>query len=180
MADFMDIVRQRRSIRWYTDEPVSEEALNTILEAGRWAQSWANTQCWEVIVLRDPAVKQAVQGAIPEGNPSHRAVAAAPVLLAVCARMRRTGFYHGEACTKYGDWFMFDLGIFTQNIALAAHALGLGSVVLGLFDQDAAKQALDVPEGFEVVALIPLGHPAQTPAPPPRRELQEFVHYDKF
>lgn len=180
MTDFMDIIKQRRSVRWYKDEEVSEEALNTVLEAGRWAQSWANTQCWEVVVIRDPAVKQELLAAIPEGNPSLRAMTAAPVVLGLCAKLGRAGFYKGRSTTKFGDWFMFDLGIFTQNIALAAHALGLGTVVLGLFDQDKAKAVLRVPEGCELVALMPLGHPAQVPAAPPRRELETLVHQERF
>lgn len=180
MAELMEAIKDRRSIRWYSDEPVSEASLAAILEAGRWAQSWANTQCWEVVVIRDPAVREAIQKTIPDGNPSHRAASTAPVLLAVCGRLGRSGFYHGAACTKFGDWFMFDLGIFTQNVALAAHGQGLGTVMLGVFDQDAAKQVLGLPEGYEVAVLMPVGHPLQVPAAPPRRELAGFVHYDTF
>ena len=67
-----------------------------------------------------------------------------------------------------------------KNIALAAHASGLASVVLGLFDQDAARKALCVPEGYEVVSLMPLGYPDDAGRPPKRRETGEFCHWDGF
>jgi nitroreductase len=75
---------------------------------------------------------------------------------------------------------MYDLGIATQSLCLAAHDLGLGTVIAGLFDHDKAKEILGVPDGYEVVSLIPLGYPAKTPSSPKRREVEEFTHYDTF
>ena len=180
MADFMDIITQRRTVRRFEDQPVPDDALATVLNAARWAQSWANTQCWEIVVVRDPAVRKAIEAAVPEGNPALRCIASAPVLLAICGRLGTSGYYKGQAVTKFGDWFLFDLGIATQNMALAAHALGLGSVVLGLFDHGQAKAAVGLPEGYELAALMPMGYPAKTPTAPPRREVSEFVHEDRF
>ena len=180
MADFMDIIKNRRSIRRYQDKPIPDELLNGILEAGRWAQSWANTQCWEIVVVRDDAIKEALQNTLPEANPGRKCLAQAPVVLAVCGKLESSGYYKGNVTTKFGDWFLFDLGIVTQNMALAAHALGMGSVVLGLFDHDAAKQVLDVPEGCELATLMPLGFPEGEVKTPPRREVSEFVHQDRF
>jgi nitroreductase len=75
---------------------------------------------------------------------------------------------------------MFDLGIASQNLCLAAHHLGLGTVMVGLFDQDQAKAILNVPEGYELVLLIPLGYPAKKSSAPNRRPVREFTHYDSF
>ncbi len=75
---------------------------------------------------------------------------------------------------------MFDLGLATQNLCLMAHDLGLGTVIVGLFDHDGAKQILNVPAGYELVVLIPMGYPAKTPSAPERREIEEFTHYDIF
>lgn len=180
MTGFMDIIRGRRSIRRYRDEMLGESELGELLEAARWAQSWANTQCWEIILVRDPAVKQALRDAIPEGNPGQRCVEQAPVVFVVCGKRRVSGFYQGNALTRLGDWMLFDLGILTQNVALAAHALGLGSLVLGLFDHDSVRQLLGVPEEYEVVTLMPIGYPAGEPAAPPRRSIAEFTHYERF
>ncbi|MBP8129686.1 MAG: nitroreductase family protein [Candidatus Hydrogenedentes bacterium] len=180
MTQFMDIIRDRRSIRRYRDEAVGETQLAELMEAARWAQSWANTQCWEIIVVRDPSVKRALQESVPEGNPGWRCIESAPLLLVVCGKRRVSGFYHGNAVTRFGDWLLFDLGILTQNIALTAHALGLGTLVLGLFDHDSARQTLGVPEEYEVVTLMPLGYPAGDVKAPPRREASEFTHYERF
>lgn len=181
MQDFMNIVRGRRSVRKYEAREVPDEALAAVLESVRWAQSWANTQCWEVVVVRDPAVKAELQATLPpKGNPAVGAMVQAPVLLALCGKLKSSGYYKDQVTTKFGDWFMFDLGIACQNICLTAHALGLGTVVVGLFDHDKAKAVLNVPAGHELVVMIPLGYPAKISAAPNRRELSEFTHPDRF
>ncbi len=181
MTDFMEVIRARRSVRKFEDRPIPEEFLDTILEAVRWAPSWANTQCWEIVVVRDPDGKKRLRGALPaKGNPAAGAVAAAPVVLAVCARKKESGFYKGEAVTKFGDWLLFDLGIATENLCLAAHHLGLGTVVVGLFDHDRAAEVLGLPENVEAVVLVPVGFPAKTPSAPKRREISAFVHQERF
>jgi nitroreductase len=181
MPEFVEIVKTRRSIRKYEDRNVPPETLDTILEAVRWSPSWANTQCWEIVVVRDPAVKQRLQASLPpKANPAAGAMVQAPVVLALCGRLKRSGYYKDQVTTKFGDWFMFDLGIACQTICLTAHALGLGTVVVGLFDHDRAKAVLNVPEGYELVAMIPLGFPAKISSAPNRREMAEFTHQDSF
>ena len=181
MAEFMDIVKGRRSVRKYDAREVPDETLNTILEAVRWAPSWANTQCWELAVVRDRAIKEQLQATLPpKGNPAHGAIVQAPVVVALCGRLKSSGYYKDQVTTKFGDWFMFDLGIACQTICLAAYALGLGTVVVGLFDHDKARAVLKVPQGHELVALIPLGYPARISSAPNRREVTEFTHQDTF
>jgi len=181
MPSFMDIIRTRRSVRKYEDAPVSDDNLNTVLEAVKWAPSWANTQCWEIIVVKDPAIKQQLQATLPaKGQPATQAVVQAPVLLAVCGKLESSGYYKGQVTTKFGDWFMFDLGIACENLCLAAHSLGLATVMVGLFDQDKAKEILQVPAGYELAVLIPLGYPAGKTAAPKRREVAEFTHSNLF
>ena len=180
MAELMEIIKGRRSVRRYQERQIPEADLNTILEAIRWAPSWANTQCWEVITVRDPTIKQKLQETLSLGNPATKAMVEAPVVLALSGKLKVSGFYQGQATTKLGDWFMFDLGIATQNLCLAAYYLNLGTVIVGRFDQDKAKEILRVPDGYEVVTLIPLGYPAKEGRAPGRRELTEFVHDDMF
>jgi nitroreductase len=180
MADIMEIIQGRRSIRNYQDQPVPEEALNKILEAVRWSPSWANTQCWEIVVVKDQETKQKLQATLPPTNPANKAMLEAPIVLVICGQLQKSGYYKGQITTKFGDWFLFDLGIATQSICLEAHSLGLGTVVVGLFDQNKAKEALGVPEGYELVTMMPLGYPAKEPAVLKRREVGEFVHTDKF
>ncbi len=181
MQSLMDIIKTRRSVRKYEDTPVDDDKLNTVLDAVKWAPSWANTQCWEIIVIKDPAIKQKLQDCLPpKGQPASKAVVQAPVLLAVCGKLESSGYYKGQVTTKFGDWFMFDLGIACQNLCLAAHGLGLGTVMVGLFDHDKAKNVLNVPDGYELAVLIPLGYPAKETSAPKRREVQEFTHSNTF
>ena len=180
MAELMDIIKERRSIRRYQEKEVPEEALNEVLESVKWSPSWANTQCWEVIVVKDTATKEKLHETLSKTNPARKAVLQAPLDLVLCGKLKSSGYYKGEVTTKHGDWFMYDLGLATQNLCLAAHALGLGTVITGLFDHDKAKAILGVSEGFEVVSIIPLGYPAKGSAAPKRREISEFTHYEKF
>jgi len=180
MADFMEIVQGRRGIRRYQDREIPKEDLTAILEAIKWSPSWANTQCWEVIVVKDSAIKKKLQETLSPNNPASDAIMDAPVVIALCGKLQSAGYKKGESTTKFGDWFMFDLGIAAQSLCLTAHSLNLGTVIVGLFDHDKAKKALQVPEGFEVVSLIPVGYPAKEAKAPPRKEIDDFVHYDTF
>lgn len=180
MTDLMNIIKERRSIRKYEDKEVSEDILQQILESVRWSPSWANTQCWEVIVVKDSATKEKLQESFGPRNPSTKAIVQAPLVLAVCGKVKHSGFYKGEVATKFEDWLMFDLGLATQNICLTAHNLGLGTVIVGLFDHNKAKEVLRVGRDYELVVLIPLGYPAKGSPAPKRREINEFVHHEKF
>jgi len=180
VAELMDIIKGRRSIRNYQDKEVPEDILNQVLEAVRWSPSWANTQCWEVIVVKDPAVKQKLQETMSKGNPATRAMVEAPVVLALCGKLNVSGFYKEQVSTKFGDWYMFDLGLAAQTLCLTAYQLGMGTVIAGLFDHDRAGQVLSVPEGYELVSLIPLGYPSKDTGAPKRREISEFTHYERF
>ncbi len=180
MDHVLEVVKTRRSIRRFTTQTVDQETLETILEAARWTQSWANTQCWEIVVIKDPELQISLSKLLSPKNPATLAVANAPITLALCAEEKKSGFYKGEQSTRLGDWLMYDLGLLTQTICLTAHSLGLGTVVVGLFDHFQVKTMLQVPDGFEVVSLLPLGYPDHAPSPPKRREIREFVHYDRF
>ena len=180
MTDYEIVLKQRRSIRKYEDRGVPDEVVRQVLESVRWSPSWANTQCWEVVVVRDPAAKEALQETIAPKNPATKAIVGAPVVLALCAKLGTSGYYGGQVTTKFGDWYLFDLGLATQSLCLAAHNLGLGTVIVGLFDHDRAAARLKVPAGYELVALIPLGYPAKSPSAPKRREVDEFMHRETF
>lgn len=179
--DLFEAMEKRRSIRKYTDEPVAEEDLARILEAGRMAASWTNNQVWEIVVVRNPETKQRLAETLPRTNPARKAIAGAPIVLAACGRERESGFYKGEASTALGDWLMFDVALFLANVTHAAHALGYGTVHVGLLDHAAAERILGVPDGVRLVELMPLGRPTnpdkQAPA---RRQVVEFLHREVY
>jgi nitroreductase len=176
--DTLECIRTRRSIRKFTADLVEEKDLQQILEAVRFAPSWANTQCVEVVVVREMQQKMALQDTVSPGNPARAGILQAPVVIALCARRGKAGFFKGRATTAHGDWFMFDAGIAAQNLCLAAHALGYGSVHVGLIDHLAAARLLSLPEELAVIELIPIGRPAESPRMPPRRDLAEWIHIE--
>ncbi len=178
--DVHECIKQRRSIRKYEDKPVPAQALTRILEAVQWSPSWVNLQVWEVIVVDDPEIKAALQEAVPEANPGRKAVTMAPIVLAVCGRQGKSGFYGDKKATVYGDWVMFDIGIACQNVCLAARAEGLGTLHLGLLDHEKAGKALGLPDDVKLYELIPLGYPAKEGKAPPRRKIEEFTHKNGF
>jgi len=187
--EVLEAIKTRRSIRKYKSTPVDDKAVQTVLEAGRWAPSWANTQCWRFIVVRDSKIKAEVADTLfkferPEEireNPATRALNTVPVLIVVCAEMGKSGCRpDGETVTEKGDWYMFDTALAVQNMVLAAHALGLGTVSIGAFDAPRAAQILGVPAGYSLVTLFPLGYPDEDVPARPRKELSEIVFYDKF
>jgi len=181
MFDFIKIVKERRSVRKYEEKDIPEETLDQVLESVLWAPSWANTQCWEVVVVKDPDVKEKLQATLPEkGNPARSAMVHAPVVLALCAKLKSSGYDKDQVTTKFGDWFMFDLGIVAQTLCLTAHSHGLGTVIVGLFDHDRGKAILGVPQGYELVTYIPIGYPAKKTEAPKRREKEEFIHLNRF
>ncbi len=175
-----EAIRGRRSIRKFKNDPIPSQVLDRLLEAAQWAPSWAQTQCCEMVLVSKPEVKEALQQSIPPTNPSFKAIVQAPVAVAFCARAKRAGFYKGQAATIRGDWMMFDAGLAMQTFMLAAHAEGLATVCIGMFDAKKAAAALKAPEDVEVIALTPLGYPDAEAKAPPRKTRSEFARWETY
>jgi nitroreductase len=181
VMDIIDAIRERRSVRKFKKEaPVTDEVLREIMDAARFAPSWANTQVWEIIVVRDQASKDALSELLSPTNPSREAVKTAPVVLAACGKKGVSGFYRGQSSTVLGEWLMFDVALFLATLNLAAHAKGLSMVHVGFFDILKASAMLAVPDEVQLVELLPLGYADETPRPPKRREAADFLHFEKF
>lgn len=166
----MEAIEKRRSIRAYQQAPVSREQLETFLEAMRLAPSWKDMQCWQVIVLSDR--EQIVKlGQLLHGNPRKEGVfQTVPYFIAVVADPAQSGDEEGK------PYYMTDIGIALENGCLAATEMGLGTCWIGWFDEQPIKEFLSIPENLRLVALTPLGVPAQDPKPRPRKELADFVY----
>ena len=191
--ELFEAIKTRRSIRRYKTDPIDEKKIEAVLEAGRWAPSWGNTQCWRFVVVRDAKMRAKLAATLmniklPDKevpNPAAGAVSTVPVIIAVCAVIGRAGATRNldggvEYVTDKGDWFMFDAALAVQNMALAAHAQGLGTVIIGAFDAVRAEKVLNLPEGYRVVTLLPLGVPEHEGKAPPRKELSDIVVRDRF
>jgi nitroreductase len=178
--DLFEAFQNRRSIRHFKPDPVSGRDIETILEAARLAPSWANTQCWRFIVVNNKYTKNRLANTLLKKNRGIEAIREAPVAIVACAEMGKSGIYEGQPVPDDVDWFMFDIGIAMEHIALAAYTLGLGTLIVGAFDSQKAKSILKVPDGYHVVSITPLGYPEKQPLPRPRKPISEIVFFDKF
>ena len=178
--DVMQAIRERRSVRKFRSESVSDDLVNVVLEAGCWAPSWANSQCWKFVVVRDVRIRANISETLSPRNPAADAVKSAPVTIVVCGELGKAGYYKGEAQTDKGDWYMFDTALAIQNMTLAAHSLGLGTVIIGHFDASKAAGILGVPSNVRVVALLSLGYPAEQPVAPTRKGLSQIAFQDQY
>ncbi|MDY7019153.1 MAG: nitroreductase family protein [Chloroflexota bacterium] len=180
--EVLEAIKTRRSIRRYRPEHVDEDKINAVIEAARWAPSWGNTQCWKFIVVKGEAVKSQLAETLASWNPvrSTSAIKQAPVVIVACAELGKSGFKEGVPSTNKGDWYMFDTALAMQNLVLAAHSLGLGTVHVGAFDAQEVARILEVPQGTVVVEMTPLGYPEREGKAPPRKELSEIVSYEIY
>ena len=180
--EVLEAIRTRRSVRKYSDRPVEPEKLQAVLEAVQQAPSWSNLQCWSLVVVTDQAVRDRISELSYvesffaaygyKSNPAQKALAQAPIVIVACADPLRSGDLRGE------QYYMADMGIATENLMLAAHDQGLGSVFVGVFDEEKLKELLQIPAEIRIVGLFPLGYPAgESKGGPPRKPLNEFVHY---
>lgn len=185
--EVLEAIKSRRSVRNFKPTPVDDKTIELILEAARWAPSWANSQCWRFIVVRDGDTKSKLADTViavsDRPNRGAGTIRNAPAVIVACAELGKSGYYvrePGKPVTDKGDWFMFDVASAMQNLALAAHSLGLGTVHIGAFDAEKAGTILGVLEGFCVVVITPLGYPEAEPPITSRKELSEIVSHDRF
>lgn len=173
-----ECITTRRSVRRFQNKPVSRELLASIVQTASFAPSWKNTQITRYTAVEDPALKAelAAKATIP-----HNAdiINSAPVLMVVTLIKNRCGFERdGSYTTSKGDhWQMFDAGVATQTFCLAAWEQGIGSVIMGIFDEKAIGDLLSVPEDREVAALIAIGYPDESPTAPARKTVDVLLEY---
>ncbi|MCX7857084.1 MAG: nitroreductase family protein [Deltaproteobacteria bacterium] len=178
--DLLKVIHERQSIRKYREDEIPEEILIEILEAARRSPSWANTQTWRFIIVKDTRVKEELSKTLTEHNPAKEALRKAPVVICLVSQKGVAGFSKGVPRTSKGDYYMFDAGIAMEHIVLAAWNFGLGTCHVGAFDHEEAERVLGVPEGFTIVAMTPLGYFDEKPIVTPRKSLKEILFLDRF
>ncbi len=158
----LDAILKRRSIRRYRSEPIPEEVLRNILEAGRLAPSADNLQPWHFIVVTDSRIKERLSTG------------------------RWNSFIKDSAVTVVGcgyadnEWSTVDVTIALENMVIAAEAQGVGSCWIGDFEPEEVKTLLKIPDNLKIIALVSFGYPGEKPNPSDKKSLEEIVHYNKF
>lgn len=168
----------RRSIRQFTDQPVSHELLEQIVETASYAPSWKHTQIVRYIAVEGEA-KDKLAACTSSFPGNGKIMANAPMVIAVTIIKGRSGFERdGSYTTGRGDsWQMFDAGVASEAFCLAAYEQGLGTVIMGIFDQKEASELLQIPDDRDLIALIPIGYPAESPAAPRRKSVEDLLSY---
>ncbi|MBI4330016.1 MAG: nitroreductase family protein [Chloroflexi bacterium] len=208
--ELLDIIRRRRSCRRFKPDPIPDELVEKILEAGRWAMSGANGQPWEFIVIKDQKTKDKIaelsvqarervfqiertrieelrQPAFRQLHDEIPPLKTAPVIIAVVGDRRTT-----QASVLYGNFVSGEGGpgaVYFKNMANATQLLCLVAASLGLGAQWSSvssgweaslKELLNVPEELAIPTLVPIGYPDGKPPPPYRRKLSEIVHHERY
>jgi nitroreductase len=123
--ELKEAILTRRSVRKFTEYYVTDEEIEALLNAARWSPSWANTQCWEFIVIRDKNLIKEVTDTYSETNPARKCSESASVLIAVCGKRDLPGFKDGIQRTKFDSWFMLTLALQFKTSALQLMILAL-------------------------------------------------------
>jgi nitroreductase len=165
--DAMEAILTRRSIRKYTKDPVPDNLINELLKAGMAAPSARNEQPWHFVVVTDHKIMDEV----PKFHPFSKMLIEAPVAIVVC----------GDTSTLSDIYWVEDCSAATENILIAARALGLGAVWLGIYPGDLRVKPLQklcgLPEKIIPLGIISLGFPAEE-KPPANRYDAKRVHYN--
>lgn len=162
--ELMQLIRKRRSVRAYADKPVEREKLEALAEAVRLAPSACNSQPWRVVFVDEPELRDRIARATFTGvvNFNRFTVGARAFAVLVMEKPRLTAAIGGFL--KRRDFPLLDVGIAAAQLCLRAAELGLGTCMLGWFDERKVKKLLGIPGGTRVALLVSIGYPA-TDAP---------------
>jgi nitroreductase len=176
----LEEIMKRRSGRAFSDRPISDEMLTSILEAGRWAPSCGNAQAWNFVVLREPDILAQAHEALSRGNAYAKA---APIMIIVAAK-------EDGGCPAHGlPYFAMDVGLAVENMLLQTVHLGLMGHPTAGWNEAKLKETIGLPDEFRIVAVVFIGYEGdlemldersqeKEKAPRTRRELSEIVHWN--
>lgn len=170
----LEAIMKRRSIVRFKSDSIDQEKIQSILEAGRWAPSWLNMQPWRFIIIEDRKMKEQISSIVP--SVFNLSIKDAPVCVVTCVDPKTDPFH-----------FIEDGTAATQNMALAAHSLGLGTSWIGIFSLEnerksserKLKDLLNVQKDWRVISILPIGVP-KFKETKTRKELAQLTNYETF
>lgn len=178
--DAISCIKERRSVRKYEDKIIPHEVMEEIVEAASYAPSWKNTQIARYIIVEDrEKIEKIAQDCVLGFEYNTKTMNGAAALVLVTMVEGRSGYEKdGSFSTPKGDrWQMFDAGIASQTFCLAAHTKGVGSVIIGIFDDNKVEEVVSIPEGQQVAAIIAVGYPKFATEAPKRKSVEELISY---
>lgn len=178
--DLVQGIKTRRSIRQFTEEKVTQEQIKEMIEITRFAPSWKNSQTPKYIAVMDEELKSKIAEECVHGfEKNTKNIKSGSALIIVAYHTGICGYNpDGSFVTiKKETWEMFDAGIATQTLCLTAHSMGLGTVILGIFDEKKLGEIIELPKNMKIAALVPVGYPAENPEAPKRKEVWELLTF---
>lgn len=173
-----ECIMTRRSIRSFTNEPVSHEVIDRVVEAASYAPSWKHTQIARYVIV-EGSMKDQVAKCTSGYAGNGTVIDNAPMAVVVTMIKNRSGFERDGSYSTHreGGWQMFDTGVASEAFCLAAHEEGLGTVIMGIIDDEKIAELIGLSDDREVVCVIPIGYPAESPVAPKRKPVSELVTY---
>jgi nitroreductase len=172
IMDFYEAIKVRKSVRKYSNKKIEKDILDRILNATRMAPSGCNAQPWKFIVVTDSELKRKLVFA----SRGQKFIADADLVIVACGNPELAFPRQGG----YMNAFPIDVAIAVEHLCLAAAVEGLGTCWIGAFDEKEVKKVMEIPDPWRVVALTPLGYPAETPLDRGRKPVSEIVGHDKW
>ncbi len=174
-----DCLKTRRSIRVFTEQAVAPEVISDFIETTSYSPSWKHTQICRYVAVTGALKDRIAEECCTTYQKNCDIIKGAPLLMVQCFIKNRSGFERdGSYSTRReGGWQMYDAGIQAGALCNAAHDAGLGSVVLGIFDDIKVAELIGLSEDREVVALIPMGYPAEAPQAPRRKPVEDLLTF---
>ena len=174
-------IKERRSIRKFKTDKVDRDTIGEIVSAASYAPSWKNSQTVRYYIadrkelLDQIATEECLMGFRHNMN----IIAGSPALMVLASVTGRSGYERdGSSSTAKGShWESFDAGAAAMAFCLAAHEKGLGTVIMGIFDEDKVRQVIHLPEDQRISALISIGYPDEEPKAPPRKAPEELMSF---
>jgi len=176
----LELIISRQSDRKYSDKPVEKEKLERIIEAGRMAPSACNAQPWKFIVVDDPSIRKKVaEAASAKLIGMNTFVGQAPLLLVIVREKPNMSSKIGGTI-KNKDYSLIDIGIAAENICLQAKAEGIGSCIIGWFDERMLRKILNIPKTKRVELIISLGYSLSEQREKRRKPADLTISYNKY
>lgn len=178
--DAVECLKTRRSIRSFSEQSVSHEVLEDVISTARFAPSWKNTQITRYTVVENKEIKKHIaENCVMKFSKNTNTLSNAPLLVVLSYITKRSGYERDGSFTtsKKEAWEMFDVGIAAQTFCLAAHEKGLGTCIIGIFDENMVAHAISLPENQKIATIIAVGYPEKLPDTPPRKDVDALLTY---
>lgn len=176
--DALNNIKTRRSVRDFQDKMIFDEVLHEIIEYARFAPSWKNSQSVRYIAIKDKRLKENIaHNCVMDFEYNKRTIVNAPVIMIVLTKKKRSGYERDGnfSTSKRTHWESFDAGVATQTLMLAAHALNVSSVTLGIYDEEKLSDELSLENGHKISAIVAMGYSEENVEMPIRKLVEDLL-----